>query len=424
MGNIKNWTIFFFLLICPSLITAQIKRSSSFKKKYTLKEVVVLSRHNIRSPLSTNGSTLSQLTPHPWIEWSSAPSELTLRGGVLETMMGQFFRKWLISAGMFTDNCIPEADEVNLYANSMQRTIATAQYFSSGFMPVANLTVHHKFAPSKMDPVFFPGLTKISDAYSKETLEQAAALNSPEIQNQLSDSYKLIEKILNLQDSPAYKAGQISSFNPKDTKIILNLGAEPNMEGSLKIATSASDALILQYYEEPDAKKAAFNHNITDKDWEKIAFIKDVYGDLLFTTPNVAYNVAHPQLLCISEELQKENRKFTYLCGHDSNIGSVCAALEVENYSLPHSIEKKTPIGGKLVFEKWTDQKGNEYIAINMVYQTTRQIRELKMMDENNPPMIFPLKIKGLKANSDNLYLFSDFQSRLAKAITAYDLLK
>ena len=54
------------------------------------------------------------------------------------------------------------------------------------------------------------------------------------------------------------------------------------MKGSLKLANTASDAFILQYYEESDAKKAAFGHDLTLSDWEKIAKVKDVYGDVLF----------------------------------------------------------------------------------------------------------------------------------------------
>ena len=42
---------------------AQAKRSESFKECYTLKQVVVLSRHNIRSPLSGRHSTLQRITP-------------------------------------------------------------------------------------------------------------------------------------------------------------------------------------------------------------------------------------------------------------------------------------------------------------------------------------------------------------------------
>lgn len=113
------------------------------------------------------------------------------------------------------------------------------------------------------------------------------------------------------------------------------------MKGSLKLANSASDAFILQYYEETDARKASFGHEISNSDWEKIARVKDVYGDVLFTAPIVAYNVAHPLLVYINDELNSEARKFTFLCGHDSNIASVNAALEVEDYELPNSIEKR-----------------------------------------------------------------------------------
>ena len=94
---------------------------------YTLEQVVVLSRHNIRSPLSGGDSLLGKITPNTWFTWSSNPSELSLRGGVLETEMGQYFRKWLESEGLFPENCHPEDGQVRSYANSKQRTIATAE---------------------------------------------------------------------------------------------------------------------------------------------------------------------------------------------------------------------------------------------------------------------------------------------------------
>ena len=55
----------------PGSIFAQLQRSAAFHDKYQLKEVVVLSRHNIRSPLSTNGSALSKMTTHQWTNWLS-----------------------------------------------------------------------------------------------------------------------------------------------------------------------------------------------------------------------------------------------------------------------------------------------------------------------------------------------------------------
>lgn len=428
MRSVTNLSLLLLMFVCPSFVWAQTKRSPEFKEKYTLKEVVILSRHNIRSPLSDNGSALGKLTPHRWTNWSAASSELTLRGGVLETMMGQFFRKWLVSEGLFTENYVPNADEVNFYANSMQRTIATAQYFSSGFMPVANVAVRHRYAPSKMDPVFFPRLTKVSEAFCSDAMNQIAAMGGKKgirgINEGLEDSYRIIADVLDLKDSPACKSGETCAFDDYDTQIILKKGEEPVMKGSLKLANSASDAFILQYYEEADAQKAAFGHDISISDWEKIARIKDVYGDVLFTAPVVAYNVAHPLLVYMNDELNSDGRKFTFLCGHDSNIASVNAALEVEDYELPSSIEKKTPIGSKLVFEKWIDKSGNEFVAINLVYQTTEQLRNIEMLDLDHSPMVYQLQLKGLKLNADGLYSFEDVNGRFEKAIAAYDDIK
>jgi glucose-1-phosphatase len=406
----------------------QLQRSEAFKNQYKLKEVVILSRHNIRSSLSVNGSVLQKMTPHQWIKWTAAPSELTLRGGALETIMGQFFRKWTVNEGLFTENTVPTVDEVNFYANSMQRTIATAQYFSSGFMPVANLHINHRFTPSKMDPVFFPALTKSSEAFKAQALKEIAAMGGKKgivgINEGLKDSYQLIEKVLDLKHSPACQSGEICAFDDYNTQLKLEKGDEPNMKGSLKFANSASDALILQYYEDTDPIQAAFGQKLTNADWEKIAKVKDVYGDVLFTAPIVAVNVAHPLLVYMKDELNAKNRKFTFLCGHDSNIASVNAALEVEEYSLPQSIEKKTPIGSKLVFEKWVDKAGKEFVAVNIVYQTTEQLRNVSLLNLENPPVVFSLKLKGLQANADGLYTIESVNDRFDKAIRAYEAIK
>ena len=407
---------------------AQSQRSDEFKNRYKLKEVVVLSRHNIRSPLSGNGSALGNLTPHKWTEWSSAPSELTSRGGTLETIMGQFFRKWLVDEGLFPENYVPSADEVNIYANSMQRTIATAQYFTSGFMPTANLKVNHRFAPSKMDPVFNPQLTKVSPEFTEEAMKQIADMGGKKgivgINEAIKPEYTLIAEVLDLEQSPAAKNESIKAFDNYNTEIILEKWKEPAMKGSLKDANSASDAFILQYYEEPDTLKASFGHPLTRDQWQKIAKIKDVYGDVLFTAPVVAANVANPLLRYMFDELNSPDRKFTFLVGHDSNIASVAAALGVENYTLPEAIEQKTPIGSKLVIEKWEGSDGKEYGSLNLVYQSVDQLRHISLLDLDNPPMIVPLHLTGLTPNADGLYAMTDLMNRFEEALRAYDSIK
>ena len=400
---------------------AQAHRPDDFHERYTLKQVVVLSRHNIRSPLSGRHSTLQRITPHEWYHWSSAPSELSLRGGALETMMGQYFRKWLVSEGMMRENENPAEGTMRFYANSLQRTIATAQYFSSGMLPVANVRIEHHLEVGKMDSVFAPQITDDNAAFKALAQQQIAAMGGEKgligIGEKMSENYSLLERVLDMDKSKACLEGDTCHFRTDDAHVYLVKNREPGMGGSLRLACQAADALVLQYYEEPDAVKAAFGDTLAWEDWERISAIKDWYGDVLFTAPVVARQVARPLLRTMLGELQNDERKFTFLCGHDSNIGSVLAALDAEDYSLPNTIEKKTPIGCKLVIGKWEDTEGRQFASLNLVYQSTDQLRNMTLLDLGNPPMVYPVRLKGLNANDDGLYLFEDVSSRIDAAI-------
>ena len=407
------------LLVVSFPAFAQIHRSDVFHECYTLKQVVVLSRHNIRSPLSGRHSTLQRITPHEWYHWSSAPSELSLRGGASETMMGQYFRKWLVSERLMQENEIPAEGTMRFYANSLQRTIATAQYFSSGMLPVANVRIEHHCALGKMDSVFAPQITDDSEDFKALAKQQITAMGGEKgmlgIGEKMAYNYKVLEQVLDMEQSAACRDGDTCHFHTDDAHVYLVKNREPGMGGSLRLACQAADALVLQYYEEPDAVKAAFGHTLTWEDWESISAIKDWYGDVLFTAPAVACQVAHPLLRTMLEELRHDGRKFTFLCGHDSNIGSVLAALEVEDYSLPKTIEKKTPIGCKLVIEKWENAKGQQFVSLNLVYQSTEQLRQTTLLDLENPPMVFPIRLKGLSANADGLYPYEALVGRFVE---------
>ena len=413
------------IIICGILkVNGQVVRSASFHDKYSLKQVVVLSRHNIRSPLSGPESALGRITPHEWFQWTSAPSELSLRGGVLETMMGQFFRKWLVSEGLMQENELPAEGDMRFYANSMQRTIATAQYFSSGMLPVANASIEHHYSIGTMDPVFSPVITRDDEPFRQAVLQEISDRfgngSTAGIGEAMREQYALLADVLDLKQSAACQQGDTCSFRTDDSVITLTLGKEPSLKGSLSLACKAVDALVLQYYEEPEDRKAAFGHDLSRKHWQMLSTIKDYYGDVLFTSTTLSVNLAHPLLKEILAELRNEQRRFSFLCGHDSNLGSVLGALGWDEYTLPSSIEK-TPIGAKLVIEKWLGSDGQEYVAMNMVYQSTDQLRQMPLLSIENPPVVYGMELKGLNANDDGLYRLTDFEQRFTERIEAYD---
>ena len=393
-------------------------RPAGFSDRYAREEMVILSRHSIRSPISGPGSVLSRSTPHAWFDWSSAPGELSLRGGALEMEMGQFFREWLVGEGFFAKNGVPEAGSVRFYANSIQRTRATARAFAAGMFPMADINVEQHTPLGTMDPVFNPQITRLSEGFLAKAYAEIEAMGGPDAP--LKAKYALLEKVLDIKSSPA-ASHDTTAFGAFPSAVRFELNKEPIMTGGLKMACSASDALTLQYYEESDAVKAGFGHKLSEQEWAEVSSVKDWYQDVLFAAPSVAANVAHPMLQELLAELRTPGRRFAFLCGHDSNIGSVLAALGAEPYNAPAAIETKTPIGGKILFEKFRGRDGKLYADIWLVYASADQLRAVTLLTPVNPPMALRLRLTGLSANSDGLYLFSDLERRFVEAIDLYE---
>ena len=419
MKQLNLWMLAAILFSCGISVQAQTKRPDDFRAKYQLKEVVVMSRHNIRSPLTSGGAAHTRVTPHQWFAWTSPSSQLSLRGGVLETEMGQFFRKWLVGEGLLPDNYRPEGSEVLFYANSRQRTFATAKYFSAGFLPFANVEIQHKYFEDKMDPVFTPKFTKMNARYRQQILDEMQTIHGgPQAWMQsVQPTLTMMEDILDMAHSPAAK-NDTTHFRYDDTQFVLEKGDEPKMKGGYKLANSVADALVLQCYE--SESMTAFGHQLTEKQWRDICAVKEVYDALLFTTHSAAVNLAYPLVSRIREELHHIGRKFTFLCGHDSNLASIGAALRLRYPETEQALELHTPIGSKLVFEKWSDGT-EEYVAINLVYQRVGQLQNRTLLSTDEPPMVKPVTIDGLTPNSDGLYRLSELDARMAEAMAEYD---
>ncbi len=93
--------------------------------------------------------------------------------------MGHYMREWLAEQGMVKSGECPPPDTVYAYANSLQRTVATAQFFITGAFPGCDIPVHHQEKMGTMDPTFNPVITDDSAAFS----EQAVAAMEKESAN-------------------------------------------------------------------------------------------------------------------------------------------------------------------------------------------------------------------------------------------------
>ncbi len=126
-----------------------------------------------------------QSTPNQWSEWDVPGGQLTTKGGVLEIYMGHYMREWLAELGMVTSGECPTPDTVYTYANSLQRTVATAQFFITGAFPGCDIPVHHQEKMGTMDPTFNPVITDDSAAFSQKAVQ---AMEKERSQMQLDEA--------------------------------------------------------------------------------------------------------------------------------------------------------------------------------------------------------------------------------------------
>ena len=119
-------------------------------------------------------------------------------------------------------------------------------------------------------------------------------------------------------------------------------------------------------------------------------------------------------------EMDTQGRKFTFLCGHDSTVASVLAALGTEDYVLPGAIEPSTPIGVKVVFARGVNAEGAAFYRVSLVYQSAEQLRSIQPLSLNTPPMIVPLHFKGVTENADGMIPESELEGLLKEKINLY----
>ncbi|WP_436856869.1 bifunctional glucose-1-phosphatase/inositol phosphatase [Citrobacter tructae] len=399
------------------VILSSTAQAQTTPEGYQLQQVLMMSRHNLRAPLANNGSVLEQSTPNKWPEWDVPGGQLTTKGGVLEVYMGQYLREWLASQGMVKSGECPAPDTVYAYANSLQRTVATAQFFITGAFPGCDVPVHHQEKMGTMDPTFNPVITDDSATFSEKAVQ---AMKKERSRLQLDESYKLLEQITDYKNSPSCKEKQQCSLTGEKDTFSAKYQQEPGVSGPLKVGNSLVDAFTLQYYEGFPMDQVAWGEIKSEMQWKVLSKLKNGYQDSLFTSPEVARNVAHPLVKYIDKVLVTERTnapKITVLVGHDSNIASLLTALDFKPYQL-HNQNEHTPIGGKILFQRWHDSKANrDLMKIEYVYQSSEQLRNADVLTLKSPAQRVTLELKGCPIDANGFCPVDQFDSVLNEAV-------
>ena len=431
-----------FALLIIALLNVAASCSSSNRINTStepcLEQVTLISRHSVRAPLLKYMTSLDSLIgpQNKWPEWSVEGGHLSLRGAMLEYLSGEYFRNYLSDKGFTTS---PEQSYWG--ASPKQRTVETARAFACGFFHGNRVPIEYKgerdFDPKYLDSQYLPLINTWScdggEVFDFEAFRIEAKKEMEEVasaQTYLDANLTILEDRLDLAHSKFAKKRNTIHFKRDFVESIRieqfttkNELAEPEFadDSHFREANRASDALILQYYEQDHStlnKSNAFL-GLTEHDIERLASIKDAYGEILFTAPIIAVNVSHDMLASVKANMEIPGRKLTFLCTHDSTIAALLAALRAETGELDKAIEKHTPIGVKIIIEKW--RVGEEYYATaNLVYQSVVQLRAASPADVQDAPVFKKISFKGLTRSANGMYRYDDLMSHIDRTLALY----
>jgi glucose-1-phosphatase len=83
-----------------------------------------------------------------------------------------------------------------------------------------------------------------------------------------------------------------------------------------------------------------------------------------------------------------------------------------------HDQNERTPIGGKIVFQRWHDKTGNrDLMKIEYVYQSSEQLRNADVLTLKSPPQRVTLELAGCPIDTNGFCQIDKFNTVLNDAV-------
>jgi 4-phytase/acid phosphatase len=378
----------------------------------TLRYVVYLSRHGVRSPTG-KADQYSRYSVAPWPTWPVPPGYLTPHGFHLMELFGAFDRARLASEGLLSSSGCADASRITLYADSDERTRETGKALAHGLMPGCNLFMQ-SLPEDTNDPLFHPHPSSDSSSNRESTLAVAAidgriGGDPAHLTQAYYPQLAALDHVLGTCGSAPSSATQpapprTSLFDIPSTLSHGNGDHLADLKGPVPTAATLSENLLLEYTEGIETVGWGCVHRD-----EVQAFMALHTASVDFTqrTPQIARTQASPLLNQIRLSLQqasdqkplegaigKPSDLVLFLVGHDTNQENIAGLLNLT--WIIDGRRDDTPPGGSLVFELWQNPSNARYsVRLYFTAQTLDQMRSSTPLSLSAPPARVPVFIPG-----------------------------
>jgi 4-phytase / acid phosphatase len=402
------WVLLICLSAMPIESTSQSAPVTGDDQDSSLKFVVYLSRHGVRSPTG-EPAQYNTYSAAPWPNWDVPPGNLTAHGFRLMQLFGAYDRIQLANEGLLSMQGCEDANRVVIYSDSDQRTRETGRALELGLFPgcahvVQGLPEHTP------DPLFHPLAAGTTAAHS----EQAVAALSGRIGGDPNSLTAIHHARLGELDAVLARCGAQADSTQKRISIfeipaVLTTGKGDHsveLRGPLNTASTLTENLLLEYAQGMD--KARVGWGCVDGDQlRSLLELHTAASDFTQRTPLIAQLQASNLLDHIRRAIQqaaggesipgaisRPTDRGLFLVGHDTNLAGVAGLLNLT--WIADGRRDDTPPGASLVFELWhSREKNTDFVRVFYTSQTLEQMRSEAALTMSSPPVRVPVFIPG-----------------------------
>jgi 4-phytase/acid phosphatase len=376
-----------------------------------LQKVVIVSRHGVRTPIP-GAAELANWAAQPWPTWAEAPADLTPRGAELVTLLGRYYRQYLAEQAVVMAAGCPVREGVYVYADTAQRTKATAQALLDGFAAGCGLTYRTK-ADGGLDSLFHPleaGVCKLDPMIAQTRVLERVAGDLNRTTRDLKPSYDTLQTVLDCCKPAlcsAFGRGERCTLPDLPTALLPQSdGKGIGLLGALAIASTTSELLLLEYADGKPAADVGWGRATSAQMLQTWRLHTEAY-DLIQRTPYLARKKGSALLSRVAAAVTSARQlgfgapdpavrdaKFVAYIGHDTNIWNLAGMMDV-TWLQPGWQRNQTPPAGALMFEVRESADKKLRVYTSYLAQSLEQMRNATPLTAETPPAKTPLRIPG-----------------------------
>ncbi|WP_045729208.1 histidine-type phosphatase [Xanthomonas sp. GPE 39] len=410
MNTSMRWMVWSVLIAATLAAQARPAVKVAPAPKLQVEQVWMLFRHGVRAPLPGEAAAAT-LAPQPWPVWTTPPSLLSAHGRAAVKLSGDYTRQWLLRDAVLPAHGCPAQSTVSVYANTDQRTIASAQILAEALAPGCKLQVGHQ-AEGSDDPLFRPveaGAVDFDATAAVASIQRQtggpAALLAP-----YAKELQTMQQILGCTQACDF-VHMPSSLTPGGN------GRSLALHGPLDLTSGTAEVFILQYTEGLPLDQVGWGRATL----ERLGMVSRLHALLfeIYARPQyMAARAGAPLARRVLDTLGVADApRVSVLVASDTHIAALSGLLDL-HFHLPGYGRDDAPPGGALVLEQLRDlRSGQHYVRVRYQAQSLDQLRALTPLSLRAPPLLQTLQVPGCSDPATGLCPLPQFQALLKQAL-------